>query len=74
MECPDCGLPVLIEHGTIQPHLQPDTLKQCDARAPKATASHKGDDADAPAEPTAKKEAAKKAPSRAASKTKPHKS
>lgn len=67
MECPDCGLPVIIKDGTIQPHLRPDTLKQCDA-TPKAEAPHKTPNE--PSTPAAKKDPPTKAPSRPASNTK----
>jgi hypothetical protein len=70
MQCPQCDLSVLVQDGTIQPHLRPDTLEPCN---PKATASPKAasqaDGHDAPP----KKPAPKKAPSRTASKTKPRK-
>lgn len=69
MECPECGLPVLVAEGAITPHLRPDTLEPCDGKAHKthATVPHE----DHPQEP-AKKAAAKapaKAPAKASSKT-----
>jgi hypothetical protein len=55
MNCPDCGLAVLVEHGAISPHLRPDDLQPC------ATPPASEPDAD-PKPPAAKKTAAKAPP------------
>lgn len=64
MECPACGLAVLVEHGAISAHVRPDTMLPCDGKAPVA---HKASDDAPPAhKPPAKKAPAKKAPAKKA--------
>lgn len=61
MECPQCGLAVLVEHGKITQHLRPTDMQACaggDDRPTPAAADHRP----AAAKPPTKKAPAKKAP------------
>jgi hypothetical protein len=68
MQCPDCGLPVLVEHGAITAHLHPDTLQPCAGKAPKATPPSTAEQEHEPAPKTTHKQPAKKAPAKAPAK------
>jgi hypothetical protein len=54
MECPSCGLAVLIEAGKIATHLRPQDMTVCNGRPPTAS---KSDDTPPTHKPPAKKAA-----------------
>lgn len=37
MECPSCGLNVLVQDGAVTDHLRPDTLESCNGKATKSS-------------------------------------
>lgn len=43
MQCPDCDQNVLVQDGTITPHLNPQTLQPCEPKKKDITAAAKSE-------------------------------